>query len=59
MFPAQSEENVLTATHCTSGIDISVTSERIILLDVMPVLAFSVLDKMIRIDAEMPPGLTT
>ena len=45
-FAIASVEQVLTAAHATAGIDLHVTPERLILLDVQPVLSPSVLLEM-------------
>ena len=45
-FPVASTAALEVASHQTYGIDISVTSERVILLDSQPLLSTSILDRM-------------
>ncbi|CAG8511984.1 5566_t:CDS:2 [Dentiscutata heterogama] len=49
-FPAQSIETLNLASHETTGIDIHITPERIILLDTQPVFSLSVLEHAMRND---------
>ncbi|XP_066377913.1 uncharacterized protein [Miscanthus floridulus] len=49
-FPTQTEETRLMGKHCTTGIDIRISNERVILLDAQPVYSPSVLIDMLRPD---------
>ncbi|CAN6223506.1 unnamed protein product [Urochloa humidicola] len=49
-FPTQTEEIKLMGKHCTTGIDIRISNERVILLDIQPVYSPSVLIDMMRPD---------
>lgn len=49
-FGVESEETRAMARHCTVGIELRISSERIILLDTQPVFSPSVLAEMIRPD---------
>ncbi|KAK3131439.1 hypothetical protein QOZ80_6AG0506470 [Eleusine coracana subsp. coracana] len=49
-FATQTEESKLMAKHCTAGIDIRISNERVILLDTQPVYSPSVLIDMMRAD---------
>lgn len=49
-FPTQTDEIKLTGKHCTTGIDIRISNERVILLDTQPVYSPSVLIDMMRPD---------
>ncbi|KAF3790739.1 Smg9 protein [Nymphaea thermarum] len=49
-FPIETEETRTMARHCTVGIELRVTSERLILLDTQPVFSPSVLAEMMRPD---------
>ncbi|CAI0390603.1 unnamed protein product [Linum tenue] len=49
-FNVQSEENRVTARHCTVGIEPRISSERLILLDTQPVFSPSILAEMMRPD---------
>ncbi|TVT98460.1 hypothetical protein EJB05_46745, partial [Eragrostis curvula] len=49
-FSTQTEEIKLMAKHCTTGIDIRISNERVILLDTQPVYSPSVLIDMMRPD---------
>lgn len=44
IFPAQSEDHILRCAHCTTGVDIYVSSNRLILLDTQPILSPSLMD---------------
>lgn len=59
VFPAQSRDVKEECGHMTNGIDIYVTSQRIIFLDAQPLLSASVLDQLIRNDKKIPPEYTT
>ena len=58
-FPAQPTEVALQAAHQTCGIDLFVTSERLILLDTQPLLSPSVLLDFQRREAALPAEATT
>ncbi|KAL2642614.1 hypothetical protein R1flu_010201 [Riccia fluitans] len=49
-FPVQTEEIKAAAKHCTGGIEMRVSSERIVLLDCQPVFSASVLMDLMRSD---------
>ncbi|ONK56269.1 uncharacterized protein A4U43_C10F5860 [Asparagus officinalis] len=53
-FATQSEETIAMAKHCTAGVELRVSSERLILLDAQPLFSPSVLVDMMR-----PDGLST
>lgn len=44
IFPAQTEDHILRCAHCTTGMDIYISSNRLILLDTQPVLSPSLMD---------------
>ncbi|KAL1458575.1 hypothetical protein WDU94_008713 [Cyamophila willieti] len=44
IFPVQSEANMLECSHCTTGLDIYVSNNRLILLDTQPILSPSLMD---------------
>ena len=48
VFAPQSIDNLLNAAHQTSGIDLRITSERLLVLDTQPLLSPSVLQDMMR-----------
>lgn len=58
VFPPQSREVREECGHMTNGIDIFVTSQRVILLDCQPVLSASVLDQLIHNEKKIPPEYT-
>lgn len=58
-FKPQSAEHLETAQHQTSGIDLFVTEERMILLDSQPLLSASVLDHLIQFEKKYPGEFTT
>ncbi|XP_077228699.1 uncharacterized protein LOC143861701 isoform X4 [Tasmannia lanceolata] len=49
-FTTQSEETRAMARHCTAGIELRVSAERLILLDTQPIFSPSVLAEMMRPD---------
>ncbi|XP_078427928.1 uncharacterized protein LOC144700300 [Wolffia australiana] len=49
-FPIQSDDTRLLARHCTIGIELRVSSERLILLDAQPVFSPSLMSEMTRPD---------
>ncbi|XP_052801147.1 nonsense-mediated mRNA decay factor SMG9-like [Mya arenaria] len=55
IFPAQTREVREECGHMTNGIDIHVTSQRVILLDSQPLLSASVLDQLIHNEKKIPP----
>lgn len=59
VFPPQSRDIREECGHMTSGIDIFVTSQRVIFLDCQPVLSASVLDQLIHNEKKIPPEFTT
>eukprot|EP00048_Salpingoeca_helianthica_P012157 m.175871 g.175871 ORF g.175871 m.175871 type:complete len:424 (+) comp15336_c0_seq6:86-1357(+) len=59
IFAQQGRDTIATAAHQTSGIDLTVSPERVILLDSQPLLSISVLDWRIRTDAPLPASTPT
>ncbi|PSN58032.1 Protein SMG9 [Blattella germanica] len=55
-FKPQSVEHHELGGHCTSGIDILVTSNRMILLDTQPMLSASVMDRLVQQENKKFPG---
>ncbi|KAK9095600.1 hypothetical protein Scep_027069 [Stephania cephalantha] len=49
-FATHSEETRATARHCTTGIELRVSAERLILLDTQPIFSPSILAEMMRPD---------
>ena len=47
MFRAESLEQIMTGCHCTTGVDMYVTKDRMIVLDLQPLLSPSVMDYVI------------
>lgn len=58
-FAVQGAEAVLAGAHTTSGVDLSVTAERLLLLDTQPLLSPSVLLEMMRSQPPLPPEAQT
>lgn len=56
IFKPQTREHKELGEHCTVGIDVYVTSERVILLDTQPILSASVMDQMIQYEKKIPGG---
>lgn len=56
LFRPQSRELRELGQHCSTGVDIYVTPERMILLDTQPVLSASVMDHMIQFEKKTPGG---
>ncbi|XP_050406427.1 nonsense-mediated mRNA decay factor SMG9 [Patella vulgata] len=54
IFQPQTKETKEEGSHQTNGIDMFVSSERIILLDAQPVMSASLLDNLIRHDKKYP-----
>lgn len=59
LFPVQSRQVQEDGINQTSGIDISVTQERVILLDTQPLLSAALLDHLIHHDRNIPPEYTS
>ncbi|XP_053375253.1 nonsense-mediated mRNA decay factor SMG9-like [Mercenaria mercenaria] len=59
VFPPQSRAIREECGHMTNGIDIFVTSQRVIFLDCQPLLSASVLDQLIHNEKKIPPEYTT
>ncbi|XP_075233971.1 nonsense-mediated mRNA decay factor SMG9 isoform X2 [Lycorma delicatula] len=65
VFKAQSIEQQEIGIHCTTGIDLLVTQNRLILLDSQPVLSASVMDRLVQQDLKKvrcidgPPNINT
>lgn len=55
-FKVQSTEHHELGSHCTSGVDMLVTSNRIILLDTQPMLSASVMDRLVQQENKKFPG---
>lgn len=55
----QSKDNLVMCQHCTSGIDISITSERVILLDTQAVFSPSTLVDLYKNEPPLPAECTT
>lgn len=58
-FEEQSMDHIVEGTYCTTGVNMAISSERVILLDTQPIMSTAVLDKAIRNDLPMPPGCTS
>ncbi|XP_023216105.1 protein SMG9-like [Centruroides sculpturatus] len=56
LFKHQTREHKELGEHCTVGIDVYVTSERVILLDTQPILSASVMDQIIQYEKKIPGG---
>uniref|UniRef100_G3MKC0 Protein SMG9 n=1 Tax=Amblyomma maculatum TaxID=34609 RepID=G3MKC0_AMBMU len=56
LFRPQSRELRELGQHCTTGVDIYITPERMVLLDTQPVLSASVMDHMIQFEKKTPGG---
>lgn len=54
VFKTGSDERQESAQHQTSGVDMFVTGERMILLDTQPLLSASILDNIIQFDKKCP-----
>ncbi|KAL4223285.1 smg-9 [Mactra antiquata] len=59
VFQPQSREVREECGHMTNGIDIYVTSQRVIFLDCQPLLSASVLDQIIHNEKKIPPEYST
>ncbi|GFT45173.1 protein SMG9 [Nephila pilipes] len=56
LFKPQTNDLKEIGEHCTSGIDMYVTNQRVILLDTQPVMSASVMDHMIQYEKKPPGG---
>ncbi|GBM02241.1 Protein SMG9 [Araneus ventricosus] len=56
LFKPQTNDLKEIGEHCTSGIDMFVTNQRVILLDTQPVMSASVMDHMIQYEKKPPGG---
>ncbi|XP_020609690.1 protein SMG9-like [Orbicella faveolata] len=59
LFPVQSRQVQEDGINQTSGIDLAVTQERVILLDTQPLLSAALLDHLIHHDRNIPPEYTS
>lgn len=59
VFPVQSRQVQEDGTNQTTGIDLAVTQERVILLDTQPLLSAALLDRLIHHDRNIPPEYTS
>lgn len=59
LFPVQSRQAQEDGTNQTSGIDMAITQERVILLDTQPLLSAAILDHWIHHDRNIPPEYTS
>ncbi|GAB1599005.1 protein SMG9-like [Argonauta hians] len=59
IFQPQSKDTREVGSHQTTGVDMFVTNDRVILLDTQPVLSASVLDMMIHHDKKYPAEYST
>ncbi|KAK3083650.1 hypothetical protein FSP39_000786 [Pinctada imbricata] len=59
VFPTQARDVREICEHQTTGVDMFISSERLIFIDSQPVISPSVLDKMIRADRKIPPEYST
>ncbi|XP_078378870.1 nonsense-mediated mRNA decay factor SMG9-like isoform X2 [Oculina patagonica] len=59
LFPVQSRQVQEDGINQTSGIDMTVTQERVILLDTQPLLSAALLDRLIHHDRNIPPEYTS
>ena len=58
MFRTQSKEVYESGGYQTSGVDIVVTAERVILLDTQPILSETLLEQLSHNENSIPPGLS-
>ncbi|XP_054719681.1 nonsense-mediated mRNA decay factor SMG9-like isoform X2 [Uloborus diversus] len=56
LFKPQTNDLKEIGEHCTTGIDMYVTNQRLILLDTQPVMSSSVMDHMIQYEKKPPGG---
>ena len=49
-FKPKDYEHAVSATHCTSGIDLYVTPNRMLLLDTQPIMSASVFERISNLD---------
>eukprot|EP00794_Sanderia_malayensis_P011122 gene11122-12292_t len=59
IFRPQSKQDTEKSLHKTDGIDLYVTSERVILLDTQPLLSPSILDRFLRHEKKVPSDFGT
>lgn len=57
-FKPQEYEHEVTATHCTTGIDLYVTPNRMLLLDTQPVMSASVFERISNLDTTANTSVT-
>lgn len=57
-FKCQEYEHEITAAHCTSGIDLYVTPNRMLLLDTQPVMSASVYERISNLDLSSNTTIT-
>ena len=58
MFRTQSKETYESGGFQTTGVDMVVTAERVLLLDTQPVLSETLLGQISRNESSIPPGLS-
>ena len=58
MFRTQSKEVYEGGGYQTSGVDMVVTAERVILLDTQPILSETLLEQLSHNENSIPPGLS-
>ena len=58
MFRTQSKEMYENGGYQTSGVDMAVTAERVILLDTQPVLSETLLQQISKNESSIPQGLS-
>ncbi|XP_067011318.2 nonsense-mediated mRNA decay factor SMG9 [Anabrus simplex] len=51
LFKPQGPEQLELGSHCTSGVDLLVTPNRVILLDTQPMLSASVMDRLVQLES--------
>lgn len=56
IFKAQTDELCELGAHCTNGVSVYITNERVILLDTQPVLSASVMDRIIQYEKKLIGG---
>lgn len=59
IFPPQSLEHILASSHCTEGIHMGVSPDRVIFLDTQPILSSSVLAQRVARGDSLPPEAST
>ncbi len=58
MFKTQTKDIYESGSYTTTGVDMVVTAERIILLDTQPVLSETLLDQISHNETNIPPGMS-